>query len=537
MTTHAFQGGPDALPVAFEAGSKADRASRFWRSVWRLHFYAAIFVAPMLVMLAITGLIIMYTQPINEWLDGGMTRVVDTPAHVGLEQQKQAAAARFPFLSVQGVNTGRDGGVATTFVMGGDDKSATREVYVNPHTGEVTGSKLQGNDLVGLANKLHGTFNNEERTLKMPSLKGFFLGGDEKFVEVPLGDMLIEIMACWGLALAASGLYLWWPRKRQVGKALFVPRLGKRGRARWRDLHAIPGLVLSVMLIFFITTGLPWSAFWGENFRDAAFKVTPNTEGPDRANPATPKSTLAKVGDVDRAGNRIAWAVVGSAIPLSSESSDAHHDEGGGTTSVVSAEPLPAMVSLDVVERAAQEQGMHPGYTIAFPSNEKAKDGSTEYGAFSLANYWPSRVQEEQTVYLDQFSGKTLEVLPATHYGALPWAVSFGIQTHMGTEFGLVNRILMTTACLLVLWSVFTAFVMWWKRRPTGSAGFPRRPYDSKMQRNLAIIALVLALIYPLWGLSVLFVLAVDHFVIRNVGPLRRLFGMRRVQAPPSGVA
>jgi uncharacterized iron-regulated membrane protein len=98
---------------------------------------------------------------------------------------------------------------------------------------------------------------------------------------------------------------------------------------------------------------------------------------------------------------------------------------------------------------------------------------------------------------------------------------------------GVANRVVMTTACLLTLFSVFSAFMMWWKRRPRGGTGFPRRPVDAKLQRNVAIIAVVLALFFPLWGLSVLAVLAFDRFVIRRITPLRRTFGMRDRPAAP----
>jgi uncharacterized iron-regulated membrane protein len=531
-TTLAFQDGPDALAAEPEAGTQAAAAGRRWRSIWRLHFYAAIFVAPMLVMMALTGLVIMYTQPINEWADGSMTRVADTGATVSLQQQKDAAEKAFPYLSVTAVNMARDGGVATTFVMGNDDKSATREVFVNPHTGEITGSKLQGNDLVGLANRLHGTFNNDSRTQLMPSVKGIFFGGDEKFVDVPVGDMLLEVLACWGIALAATGLYLWWPRQRQAGKSLLIPRRGKTGRARWRDLHAASGIVLSVILLFFLVTGLPWSAFWGENWRAVASKATPNAEGEATG----PESTLARPGDIDRLGQRVPWVAAGTNIPVST-GGDAHHDEGGGTAAAAAGDAQPAMVSLDVVAKAADEHGMHAGYLIAMPANEKGDDGTLTYGSFMLTNYWPSRVNEEQTVYLDQFTGKDIQTLPADHYGALPWATSAGIQTHMGTQFGLANRIVMTTACLLLLFSVFSGAVMWWKRRPTGTAGFPRRPVKSHLERNVAIIAVVLALLYPLWGLSVLLILAIDHLVVRRLSPLRQLFGMRDRPSPPAPAA
>ena len=41
----------------------------------------------------------------------------------------------------------------------------------------------------------------------------------------------------------------------------------------------------------------------------------------------------------------------------------------------------------------------------------------------------------------------------------------------MGTQFGLFTRILMTLLCVLAIWSVISALVMFWKRRRPGTAG------------------------------------------------------------------
>ena len=44
-------------------------------------------------------------------------------------------------------------------------------------------------------------------------------------------------------------------------------------------MHASAGTLLSVGLIFFVVTGLPWATFWGNEFSTVAAKVTPNAEG------------------------------------------------------------------------------------------------------------------------------------------------------------------------------------------------------------------------------------------------------------------
>jgi uncharacterized iron-regulated membrane protein len=97
----------------------------------------------------------------------------------------------------------------------------------------------------------------------------------------------------------------------------------------------------------------------------------------------------------------------------------------------------------------------------------------------------------------------------------------------MGTQWGLFSRILMTLLCLLTVWSIISGAVMYAKRRRKGSLGLPRRPSEVNIGKGLAVIAVVLAIVYPLWGASALIILALDHFVIQKNRRLRPLFGQR----------
>ena len=84
--------------------------------------------------------------------------------------------------------------------------------------------------------------------------------------------------AVWVLVLAATGIYLWWPRAIETGKPRLAVRWAKGGRIRWRDLHATTGILVSVVLIGYIVSGLTWSRYWGENWRAVAATLTPPTE-------------------------------------------------------------------------------------------------------------------------------------------------------------------------------------------------------------------------------------------------------------------
>ena len=517
------QGKPVPRPDGTHRVTDRTAAGQFLRTVWRTHFYAAIFATPILVLMAITGLVIMYTEPITGLLHPGTTRVAahGQPALGLAAQQAKADAVAPPGSALFRVVTPKQPDRVSEFYYSTGPAgvpyyqladSQVQYVYVNPYAGTVTATGHPGDDLVGLANRLHKTLNNDSITVPLPSLAHLIAPADnpKAIEEIPVGDVIIEISIGWALILALSGLYLWWPRRSQKGKTLLAPRLRAKGRLKWRDVHATSGILALAMLLVFITTGMPWSKYWGNTLSAVNTTLTPGSS-------IDAPSTLAKAGDLDRFGKHIPWDTQQNPVPASTPAQP-------GTTAINTG--LPARFSLTDVAHAAQQEGMQPGYDIVLPINEKNTKGEMVYGSYQLANPWPGRINTDKTIYLDQFSGKKLAQSDSSSSGAIGQATSFGVYTHMGTEFGVIDRIIMTTGALLLLVSIGTSLVMWWIRRPQGRAGLPKRPADPRLPWALALIGLVVALIYPLWGVSVLVVLALDQLVIRRVGRLRSAFGM-----------
>lgn len=77
MTTVAELPGstPPAQPEREHRITERTAPGKFLRSVWRTHFYSAIFAAPILIVMALSGLVIMYTEPITGLLNSATTRV------------------------------------------------------------------------------------------------------------------------------------------------------------------------------------------------------------------------------------------------------------------------------------------------------------------------------------------------------------------------------------------------------------------------------------------------------------------------------
>ena len=497
---------PTAEPTA---ASTAETASRRWRSLWRVHFYAGMFSMPFIILMALTGLVILYTQTIHDTTESNVRTVADSGEWVSFDLQEQAVEAAYPEHTVVAMTLPVDGEHSTIF---GFDNG--HQAYVDPYTAKVLGANDPGRGIVGLANRLHGFLNNNERMVSLPTVSALWDDGPV-MRDYVIGDLILECFGVWTMVLAITGIYLWWPRRRAAatsrdknGRGLFRIRLGKKGRARWRDLHAVPGVVLASIMLVTLVSGMAWSTYWSANFTSLANEISPNVWTD------APASALGTRGDLDRLGNHITWNTGDQPIPAS--------------YATVTDGSLPAPVSLDSLVAIGTKEGMKPGYSVYFPDNSALDDANNPiYGAFTLSNSWPRKTGEARNVYLDQFTGTHLSELDAYGLGSVSYALDTMVSWHMGTQWGIVTRILMTLMCVLAIWSIISAFVMYWKRRRSGSLGLPRRPLDVHRAKRLTLIACVLAVAFPEWGVTALLVLLFDRFVIRKVPRLRVAFGQR----------
>ena len=100
---------------------------------------------------------------------------------------------------------------ATSLAMGGDKFQFG---YVDPYRGRYLGSI-----------ETRGLF--RHRAQAAPEL---FLG--------TTGRIVVELTTCWAIVLAATGIYLWWPRKANQVWGVWLPRLRRKPYVVLRDLHS-----------------------------------------------------------------------------------------------------------------------------------------------------------------------------------------------------------------------------------------------------------------------------------------------------------
>jgi uncharacterized iron-regulated membrane protein len=497
--TRPIRGGPMETAVR----SRPIGQAALPRRIWRLHFWVGLFAAPVLVVLACTGLVILYSQPLDTWLNRDLLVVTQGPATVALDEQVSVARQHVGSGYVLDAVTPAAAADRTTQIdfLRSDapaypaGESNLTQVFVNPYTGQYLGQRSELSGLVGWANQLHRMFGNDGPKIQLPSLGHVIAPAayPDATIPVGVGNLWMELTAGWILVLLASGVFLWWPRAIHSAKPLLRIRWREGGRIRWRDLHALTGVVIALILICYILSGLTWSRYWGENWRAFASTVTPSTA-------VDAPSTPAKMGDYDRLGRRIAWAATDDPVYAS--------DPGAAAGA--------ARLGFAGIDQIAKDEHMVPGYSI-IPPSDTTTDGHTVYGSYTVVNHWPQKVSEQRTLYLNQFTGATITNATAAQDGALSRLTSFGIAMHMGNQLGWLTRISATVACLGVLTSVVTGFLMWWKRRPKGGTGLPGPTTETTRAATprsaviaITATAVVLGVLYPSFGVSLLVVAALE---------------------------
>ncbi|MGE0229592.1 MAG: PepSY-associated TM helix domain-containing protein [Dehalococcoidia bacterium] len=497
----AGPGGP--LPEQ-PAGSEAEGADRgavegrsaLYRAVWRWHFYIGIFVIPVLILLSLSGLVYLLKPQIDGLVYGDTRTVQPADSVVSYQEQLEHVQARFPDEPVVAVVPPVAEDRATEFYLDnggtGGFLPAGRTVYVDPYSGDIVGSKNNAFDPSQIAVQVHGSL-----------ISAAWLG-DEKW-----GDRLVELVASFTVLLLVTGVFLWWPRGR-AGRSLrgtLIPRLDVKTRVRWRDMHAITGIVFVPVLAFFLLTGLAWAGVWGPSYGKVINAI--GASYPAEIFDGVPSQT---VGDVNGEGGR-SWAQ--SALPALPSGGHANHSQGLAWNAADGA-PLDAIVA------SVETMGFQPGYTIFFPADETDSYNAAQFPDGPRPN---QSAFDERYAYIDQYTAEPLADAPFSQFGLMAKATDWGISLHEGREWGVLSQILMGVATLSLLVSIGTAVVMWVKRRPAG-LGAPRRVYSRSALIGLLTITATLGMLFPLMGMALIGIIAFDYAVLRRLPPLARALGV-----------
>jgi uncharacterized iron-regulated membrane protein len=215
--------------------------SATYRTLWRWHFYAGLFVMPFVLMLSLTGAIYLFKPQLDHWEERNFQRL-PVAKTVPPSKQVEAALLAYPNARLQSYRIPQSPGDAALVHIELADERTMRDVFVAP----------QGHII--------GRFDPEARIADFVArVHSSLLIGD-------VGRWLVELAASWAIVMILSGLYLWWPEGRGFAGVLW-PRLTLGRQAMLRDLHAVTGFWVSGLALTLLITGMPWASVWGEAFK------------------------------------------------------------------------------------------------------------------------------------------------------------------------------------------------------------------------------------------------------------------------------
>ncbi|MEQ1702782.1 MAG: PepSY domain-containing protein, partial [Ilumatobacteraceae bacterium] len=152
MTAVTYSDGSNPDRPVVTSADVADRASRRWRTLWRVHFYSGMIAMPFILLMALTGLVILHTTPIQDLTQGDLRTVSDTGEWGSFDAMEQSVEAAYPDNSVVMITMPRDDEHSVAFGL-----DSGRDVFVDPYTGEILGDADPGGGIVGFSNRVHGT--------------------------------------------------------------------------------------------------------------------------------------------------------------------------------------------------------------------------------------------------------------------------------------------------------------------------------------------------------------------------------------------
>ena len=477
-----------------------------FRAFWRWHFYASVLVVPIMLMLSITGLVILFKDTLDPVLNPGVI-TVDVPgtgAPKALSAQEAAVRAAYPEARITAVQQGAEDRATFFTVTYGADR--TRNVYVNPWTAKVTGSLDPARLPSNIATEIHGKIvfgRLSEVSLGTDPLKAVgathTAGSEDTWALGDVGDRIIELAACWAVVMTLTGYYLF-----LRGRTARLRNVGRRLRAaRLRNDHARYGAVLGIGFLLLVASGLPWTGVWGKAVQNLATGQGSTLWGDD---PGAESTLGAKLTEIGSNAKPAPWAEGAAPMPESMPGMD--HGTATGTSGATP-------VGIDQVVAAATADGAPGPYYVTYPDGAK--------GVYSvLADQWHdaanpafSDVSKERTVHVDQYSGQVIGRYAFGQYSIPAQVVSQGIALHEGRRLGSFNLVASAAFCLGVAFACISGPILWWKRRPKGGGlAAPRGRMPLRTSKWLLAGFVVLAVFLPLFGVTLVLVLAFDRLVL-----------------------
>jgi uncharacterized iron-regulated membrane protein len=265
-----------------------------------------------------------------------------------------------------------------------------------------------------------------------------------------MGRIIVELTTAWTVVLVVSGIYLWIPKHWRIAGVLW-PRFRSHRYTVLRDLHTIPGVYLAFIAVILCLTGMFFSPVFRETYR----QIT----GPAGQYP-------------------LAFTQAPKATPTP-----------------IDASPVPLSQAVD----AAQQR--YPGHRLMILAVREANE---PYSIIVNGRYGPTVVG---FLAMDRTTG---EIVADNRYGDLPILAKVQLWVyplHVGSVGGITTKVLAALTCLMLAVAAVTGVWMWLVRRRSGRTGFPYRPEEGRVPVIGGIAILIMAILMPTVGISLLIVL------------------------------
>ncbi|MEE9455087.1 MAG: PepSY domain-containing protein [Paracoccaceae bacterium] len=275
-----------------------------------------------------------------------------------------------------------------------------------------------------------------------------------------IGTKFVELSAHWAIVMLITGIYMWWPRgQRSWGMAFKIP--SAKGRAWWRETHMFTGFLAFILILPLLLSGLPWTDIWG-------------------------------------GGYKYVQTQAGQTSPSLRPGKD--HTQSGQASG-------DSLAYQDVIDIAVA-QGMALPIVLLPPKDEMA--------VFYLQSGSNKRLDRSEII-VDQYSGVVLNRVDIAQFPFMAKLASYGIGFHQGQLYGTLNIIQNLVAAILGVVLAVSGFVAWWKRRPVGKLGVPATP-DAMLGWGMIVLVVVLAILLPLMGASLVLALILDWVIFKRLG-------------------
>lgn len=450
-------------PQKYQDGAHKKQWQR--QRLWRWHFWAGLMVLPLAIVLSLSGAVYVFKPQYQQWYQQSL-----------LEDLRPATSRKSPLTLVAGLQQQYPDAQIKTVTLPDIDQERLLKIearradglwvfYLDRHSGKVLAASLKDHRLMRWVKKLHG--------------------------ELQLGDWgsyVVEFMAHWMIVLIISGLYLVFSRQLRLSKgrwglaltrALFpLVRTSNKGLF-WRRLHALIGVWMGLLILIFLVSGLPWTQVWGSGFKSLQQSMGWSGSQQQRSNKMSSAGANRATGTL--------WNIRSASSP-----------------DTVSRNPNAAGFNLNQVVAVVTPMALAPPVQITVPKQNKAAPWLVR----SMAADRSLRV----SLQFDSTTGLELSRVEFGDHHPVQRLVSYGVAFHEGALFGYLNQLIAVLAALAVVLMAVSAAIMWWRRRPQ-ARWVPAPVQLTPLSWSLRITVLGLCIVLPLFGGSLLVIIALDRLL------------------------